>query len=936
MKPKPTLLTSIAAIAVAALLTSIGALPASAHLASAAKAASTPPGWVLGPPGFAMAEPAAGVSRAAARPASSSAPINASYTHTPPSDSSQDLPPGSGDIMPSTTLNFVFWLPTGQSYEGTAAGDTNYENLLIRWAQDVGATQYHNLVTQYNGTNGTIGNTVSFGASWVDTSAYPHAGTVADPLTDSDIQAEVQKAVAANGWTEDLNHMVLVFTATGIQECMSSSSCTFSSNGFCAYHDHFSDSGNDAVYGFMSFDNFTHLAGKTCVAGQTSGDTDPNRSNYPNGDVSADAEVNTMSHEVIEAETDPHPNDTWTGPNGEIGDACNFNFAPRNDLGADVYLNGHPYIVQQEYSNAPHTCAIDLPTNGFCPGSVSNVCRPTTTFSKSVDDSTPQVNSTIHYTLTLNNTSNSGAETNLTMTDPLPAGYTVSSFTAPSSTSSSSTAGSVTVNYDTLPVHQSRTVTISATVPVQPGITATNCGVLAGSDLLSTALSPQTTSPCAATTPVKIPTTVTYTGDTSGDFNDPATVSATLTDSSSNPIAGKTIHFSLNGAETCSGVTDGSGNASCSITPGEAAGSYTVTAAFSDSTDPVYAVSSTSHGFTVTHEESNLVYTGPLTSHYHDSLTVSAKLTDPDGGAPIAGKSVTFTLGVGDTCSGTTNASGDVSCPLTSHQTGTLSLVASFAGDTQYAPSSDTKPFSTSPEETTLNYTGPTLILAGSGGATLTAKLVEDGANDSDGDGGSPGPVPAETVTLSIGSQSCTGTTDAAGNVSCTIPSVTVPLGPETVGAAFAGDARYQPASDSTTAIVFAFPSGGAFAIGDVTAATAGSAPVTWWADTWSKLNVLSGGSAPSAFKGFTNAIRLPTTAPPVGCGNAWTTTGGDSPPPASGVPSYMGVVVTSKVDKSGSTVSGNTVHIVIVKVDPGYAPNPSSHGTGTIVAVFC
>jgi hypothetical protein len=49
-----------------------------------------------------------------------------------------------------------------------------------------------------------------------------------------------------------------------------------------------------------------------------------------------------------------------------------------------------------------------------------------------------------------------------------------------------------------------------------------------------------------------------------------------------------------------------------------------------------------------------------------------------------------------------------------------------------------------------------------------------------------------------------------------------------------------------------------------------------------------------------------------------------------------MGVVVTSSVKKSGSAISGNSVHIVVVKVAPGYAPSPSNHGTGTIVATFC
>jgi hypothetical protein len=45
---------------------------------------------------------------------------------------------------------------------------------------------------------------------------------------------------------------------------------------------------------------------------------------------------------------------------------------------------------------------------------------------------------------------------------------------------------------------------------------------------------------------------------------------------------------------------------------------------------------------------------------------------------------------------------------------------------------------------------------------------------------------------------------------------------------------------------------------------------------------------------------------------------------------------VTSKVVKFGNGIAGNTVHIVVVETNPGYAPNPSSHGTGKIVAQYC
>jgi uncharacterized repeat protein (TIGR01451 family) len=823
------------ALAISASLSALAASPVSA--AAPHPAPATPPVQrVHGPPGFALV-------RQDAHAAPTQTPITGSYTHTPAVNSSQNLPPKSGSIMPTTTIYYDFWLGTGgASFEGTAAGDTSFENLLTRFAQDLGGTAYHNIVTQYYGNNGGsttyISNTVTFGGSWVDTTnAYPHAGTQADPLTDGDVTAEAARAVAANGWTEDLSHIVAVFTGNNIEECdgdptNSGTNCTFKGpNPFCAYHNHFSDNSNDAIYAYMSDDAFGHLKAGDCLA----------NSPYPNGDSTADSEINTFSHELTEAETDPHPNDTWTGSNGEIGDACNFNFAPQNDLGADVYLNGHPYEVQQEWSNAASTCAIDLPTNGFCAGAVSNVCAPVTAYTKSVDNAAPQVESTITYTLTLNNASDTGAETNLTVTDPLPAGYTVSAYSAPGSTTSSTTSTSVTVQYDTLPVHQQRTITIYAVVPVQAGTTATNCGSLSGSDLIGTALAGQTTNPCATTTPVKIPTTLTYNGATSGDYHDAATLSATLTDAASNPVTGKTITFSLNGSEACSDATDATGTASCSVTPGESAAAYTVSAAFADTTDPVYQVSSTTTTFTVTKEE------------------------------------------------------------------------------------------------TTITYTGPTVILAGSGSATLTAKLVEDGANDNDSDGGSPAPVPTQTVTLSVGSQSCTGTTDASGNVTCTIPSVSVPLGPETVGASFAGDSYYQPSSASTSAIVFAFPSNGAFAVGNVTAATAGTSTVTWWGDTWWQLNHLSGGLAPSSFKGFAGNISLPTsTTPGMSCSGTWTTTGGNSPPPVSGVPTYMGVLVTSSVTKSGSTISGNYVHIVVVKVNPGYQPQPMFYGTGTIVATYC
>jgi uncharacterized repeat protein (TIGR01451 family) len=134
--------------------------------------------------------------------------------------------------------------------------------------------------------------------------------------------------------------------------------------------------------------------------------------------------------------------------------------------------------------------------------------------------------------------------------------------------------------------------------------------------------------------------------------------------------------------------------------------------------------------------------------------------------------------------------------------------------------------------------------------------------------------------------------------------------------------------SCSTLGFTFA-PGGGSFVIGDQNAAVGTS--VTFWGAQWAKENSLSGGSAPRSFKGFAENPTTPS------CGASWSADPGNSTPPPDGpLPTFMAVIVTSSADKSGSTISGNTVHIVIVKTDPGYDANPGHAGTGTVVAVVC
>jgi von Willebrand factor type A domain-containing protein len=310
------------------------------------------------------------------------------------------------------------------------------------------------------------------------------------------------------------------------------------------------------------------------------------------------------------------------------------------------------------------------------------------------------------------------------------------------------------------------------------------------------------------------------------------------------------------------------------------------------------------------------------TSDFHDPGTLKAVLTDGVTKAPIPGATVSFTMQA-ESGSGVTDASGLATCTIIpSEPAGVYPIVATFAGDAEHLGTTGTGHYTVTREETTTEYTGPTVLANGST-VNLTAVLKEDGVV----------PISGRTLTFTLGTgvsaQSGTGITDGTGTAQWTV-TVNQPLGAGTVSASFAGDPFYEPSADSKPTLIFAFAAGGSFVIGDrVPGATVGTA-VTFWGAQWDKLNTLTGGAAPASFKGFEDSAKTPA------CGTQWTTSPGNSAPPPASIPSFLGVIVASSIRKSGPAIQGDSVHIVVVKTDPGYAPNPGHAGTGTIVGIFC
>ena len=198
------------------------------------------------------------------------------------------------------------------------------------------------------------------------------------------------------------------------------------------------------------------------------------------------------------------------------------------------------------------------------------------------------------------------------------------------------------------------------------------------------------------------------------------------------------------------------------------------------------------------------VYTGAIAGGYLGTVTLSAAIFDASSGLPTgAGTAVHFSLrqpGAGQPelqgCSGTVDASGHASCSLQIQQpAGTYAIVATELGDEHYMSSSASASFTVSADSTSLAYTGPSLI--GNGLPLTVAAQLTDRFTGT--------PISGEVISFSLGAQGCSGTTDGTGVASCTIASVSQPLGPASITASFAGNG-YYPANSTTSSVVVFSP----------------------------------------------------------------------------------------------------------------------------------
>jgi hypothetical protein len=254
-----------------------------------------------------------------------------------------------GPVEHTNKVYAIYWVPSGYSVS------SDYRSVIDGFfgnvAADSGKTSnvYYS-DTQYTDGSGNASYSSTFGGSVLDTNPFPSSGcsdTVSQTtvcLSDAQLQTEVKRVAAANGWAASPTTEFFMFTAKNVGSC-SGSSCAFSY--YCAYHSWSGSGSSTVLYANMPY---ADTVASACDSGQR-----PNNSD-------ADATINVTSHEHNETITDEQGNAWYDAAGYENGDKCAWKFGSQlGNTGSGSYnqlINGHPYELQMEYSNASRGCVL--------------------------------------------------------------------------------------------------------------------------------------------------------------------------------------------------------------------------------------------------------------------------------------------------------------------------------------------------------------------------------------------------------------------------------------------------------------------------------------------------------------------------------------------------------------------------------------------------
>jgi len=192
------------------------------------------------------------------------------------------------------------------------------------------------------------------------------------------------------------------------------------------------------------------------------------------------------------------------------------------------------------------------------------------------------------------------------------------------------------------------------------------------------------------------PTTITYTGDISGDYSDAAYLKATLQDNEGTPLSEEALVFSIDGQEVAA-VTDLLGEVQAVIEIDQSSGIKDLAVSFAG--DNKYQATTSHTNFEVTRETASIKYLGDTITQRYQDATLKAQLSENDlPVGDLSGKTIIFTITDGTNTqefAAITDANGVATTEPTQIfiPASLYNVTASFAGDEFYQGSSTKTPY---------------------------------------------------------------------------------------------------------------------------------------------------------------------------------------------------------------------------------------------------
>ena len=252
---------------------------------------------------------------------------------------------GGGPVIDGkANIYLVFWIDAT-----FLPASPRFVSLTKQFVQDIGTSPlYTATLSQYPDSQNRRPACAVLAGSVVDTQPFPPnlvaawkngAGSrnAIDKLSDTIWKNKLLEVAEQQGWDTKDYHNIFTLMPT-------------INWGPCGYHQYFRNGGQrGSPWMYISYPYIKNTGQIICATGPGS----------PNNDRIADVTVDTLSHEIIEAVNDPYL-DAWRSRGLEISDKCQY--IPLNTIDpktkGNVIWNGHPYLVQEHYSNRRHGCVV--------------------------------------------------------------------------------------------------------------------------------------------------------------------------------------------------------------------------------------------------------------------------------------------------------------------------------------------------------------------------------------------------------------------------------------------------------------------------------------------------------------------------------------------------------------------------------------------------